>query len=175
MFEPANDVGGGDYSAPASGIRSARLVVVDDDSLVTSSLRSFLQLELELEPTIFNDSAAALEHLREHDVDMVISDFLMPVMDGISLLAEARRLHPEAPRVLLTGYADKQNAIRAINDAQIFHYLEKPWENEQLRHIVINGVERSFLVRQLFSTLSKLAETEEELERFRRSLVRAFA
>lgn len=154
-------------------ISAARVLVVDDDVLVTASLRSFLLLELDLEPTIFNDSAAALAYLGDHDIDMVISDFLMPGVNGIELLEAAKRLRPEAPRVLLTGYADKRHAIAAINQAQVFRYIEKPWDNEQLRQIVVSGVERSYLTRQLLTSLSELSADEAGHESFRKSLVRA--
>ena len=86
------------------------------------------------------DAAPAMEHalemlqsesFRRADV-LVISDFVMPELDGIAFLLEIRRLYPESILVLLTGYADKENAIRAINEVGIFHYAEKPWDNEDL-------------------------------------------
>ena len=164
------------FSLPQERIAAAKILVVDDDALVTSSLRSFLSLELDLDPLVFNDSRQALDYLRENQVDLVISDFLMPEVDGIKLLTEARRLHPEAPRVLLTGYADKQSAIRAINEAQLYQYIEKPWQNENLKEIVYNGLERSHFVKTLFSHLAELSpQSQSQDDDFRRSLARALA
>jgi len=163
------------FELPEEQLADARVIVVDDDALVTSSLRSFFTLEMDLDPVVFNEPQAALAYMRENKVDLVISDFLMPDIDGIHLLQEARRLHPEVPRVLLTGYADKQSAIRAINEVQLFQYLEKPWENERLRRIVINGVERLYLLRALIDKLNELSETQHELANFKHSLIRAFA
>jgi len=156
-------------------IEDCRVVVVDDDTLVTRSLSSFLGLEMDIEPIVFNESPKAAAYLKDNEADLIISDFLMPEMDGIQLLSEARRLQPEVPRILLTGYADKENAIKAINDVRVFQYLEKPWDNEQLRRVIVNGLERLMLLRLLTRKVEELAETQSDLEKLRRSLVRAFA
>jgi len=156
-------------------VRQARVVVVDDDELVTRSLSSFLSLEMNIGATVFNESTRAAAYLSENEADLIISDFLMPEMDGIQLLAKVRDRQPEVPRILLTGYADKENAIKAINDARVFQYLEKPWENEQLKRVVINGLERVSLLRLLSSKVEELATTKGDLSRLRRALMRAFA
>ncbi len=156
-------------------IEEARVVVVDDDPLVTSSLSSFLSLEMEIEPVIFNESPRAADYIRENEVDLVISDFLMPDMDGIQLLGAARDAWPEAPRILLTGYADKENAIKAINEVRVFQYIEKPWDNEQLRNIVLNGLERLMLMRLLAQKIEELSKTRKDLVGLRKALVRTFA
>lgn len=156
-------------------IEQSRLVVVDDDTLVTRSLSSFLGLEMDIEPVVFNESPKAAAYIKDNPVDLVISDFLMPDMDGIQLLAEVRRLQPEVPRVLLTGYADKENAIKAINEVRVFQYLEKPWDNEQLRRVVLNALERLLLLRLLTRQVENLAQTQGDLDKLRKALVRAFA
>ena len=156
-------------------IEQSRVVVVDDDTLVTRSLSSFLGLEMDIEPLVFNESPKAAAYMGDNPVDLVISDFLMPDMDGIQLLAEARRVQPEVPRVLLTGYADKENAIKAINEVRVFQYLEKPWDNEQLRRVVLNALERLLLLRLLTRQVETLAQTQGDLDKLRKALVRAFA
>ncbi len=89
-------------------------------------------------------------------MDVTVSDYLMPGMTGIQLLAEAKRLQPEATRVLLTGHADKASAIQAINQVSLFQYLEKPWDNTQLLLVIQQGVERTQLFRQLQQKISEL-------------------
>jgi DNA-binding NtrC family response regulator len=161
---------GGGFALTEDQLAEAKIVIVDDDKLVTSSLSSFLSLELDVEPMVFNDSTEALSYLQDKDnePDLIISDFLMPDLDGIQLLGAARRLHPEVPRVLLTGYADKENAIKAINDVQLFQYIEKPWENERLRKVVEFALERVVLLRRLMDKLGSV----KELIDYRRSLAR---
>jgi len=163
------------FQLTGAQIAEAQVLVVDDDDLVTSSLSSFLSLEVEIDPVVFNDSTEAAEYLRGNPVDLIISDFLMPRMDGIQLLGEARRVKPEVPRVLLTGYADKENAIKAINDVQVFQYIEKPWDNEQLRRVVLAGLERLMLMRLLTEKIEELEKTRKDLSGLRNALVRAFA
>ncbi|MCB9557098.1 MAG: response regulator [Deltaproteobacteria bacterium] len=163
------------YTLSEDDLAQARIVVVDDDPLVTSSLKNFLSLDMDVEPLTFNDSREARSYIEGHEIDLVISDFLMPELDGIQLLAAARRAQPEVPRVLLTGYADKENAIKAINEVQLFQYVEKPWDNDQLRHIVIAGLERQNLLRLLKRKLAELTETRSDLESLKKALVRAFA
>ncbi len=72
----------------------------------------------------------------------------MPQMNGIEFLKEVRRLQPEAVRLLLTGYADKENAIRAINEVGLYHYLEKPWDNQAMLNIIRNALEEKSLRQQ---------------------------
>ena len=166
---------GNPFELSEDQIAESRIVVVDDDPLVTSSLRNFLSLEMDIDPITYNDSRDALKYVEDNEIDLIISDFLMPDMDGIQLLAGARKAQPEVPRVLLTGYADKENAIKAINEVQLFQYVEKPWDNAQLRHIVVAGLERQKLLRLLTNKMEELSSTRKDLEGLRKALVRAFA
>jgi len=156
-------------------ISEAKIVVVDDEELVTASLCNYLLLDLDVEAIAFNKPTEALKHIQSNPVDLVISDFLMPVLDGVQLLSGARKAQPDAPRVLLTGYADKENAIKAINEVQLYQYVEKPWENEQLKQIIKSGLERKLLIQTITTYVEKLAETESDLARVRKGLRRAFA
>ena len=91
------------------------IVLVDDEDMVVTSIKSFLTLETDYDVEGFTTPADALEFIKSNRVDVVVSDYLMPDMDGISLLAQVKEIQPEATRILLTGYADKENAIKAIN------------------------------------------------------------
>ena len=108
------------------------IVLVDDEDMVVTSIKSFLTLETDYEVVGFTTPAEALSYIESHRVDVVVSDYLMPDMDGISLLARVKDIQPEATRILLTGYADKENAIKAINDVGLYQYIEKPWENDDM-------------------------------------------
>jgi serine phosphatase RsbU (regulator of sigma subunit) len=77
-------------------------------------------------------------------------------MNGIEFLKQVRRLQPEAVRLLLTGYADKENAIRAINEVGLYHYIEKPWDNQAMLNIIRNGLEEKGLRRQLSDKVREL-------------------
>lgn len=170
---PSNDEG---LLFDPSLVREATLLVVDDEQLVTNSLRHFFQLEMGIDKVVsFNVSSEAAKWAETHRVDFVMSDFLMPGMDGLALLSTVRKLHPEATRVLLTGYADKANAIRAINEVGLFQYIEKPWDTDRLAAVVRSGLEHMALQRTLRQLIDKLSEEKGAREHIRRALLRAFA
>jgi DNA-binding NtrC family response regulator len=135
------------------------IVIVDDEEIVLASLKSFLDMETEYSIKTFSSPAKALEYIKSNAIGVVVSDFLMPEMDGISFLAKVRDVQPEAPRIILTAYADKKNAIKAINEVGLYYYIEKPWNNDDLLVILRNGLERQRLIRKLEVKLSEMKET----------------
>jgi response regulator RpfG family c-di-GMP phosphodiesterase len=150
------------------------IVIVDDEEMVLTSLRSFLSLETDYEVLTFNAPEAALDKLRDHSVDLVISDYLMPGMNGIAFLLELKKTHPFATRVLLTGYADKENAIKAINEVGLYQYIEKPWRNEDLKLIIQNGLERRFLMEQLEQKIQEVQSVQRSLQDIQAQIIKAF-
>lgn len=150
------------------------VLIVDDEAMVVRSLESFLTLETSYEVLTFVSPLEALEALETRNVQVLVADFMMPEMDGITFLKKVRETQPEATRILLTGYADKENAIRAINDVGLYYYLEKPWDNEHLKLVIRNGVERSTLFNELSSRVEALEKANSELQGFRERLVKAF-
>ena len=150
------------------------VMIVDDELMVITALRSFLELETPYRVLTFRNPAEALAALDTEPVSVIVADFLMPELDGISFLRRSRDIRPFASRVLLTGYADKENAIRAINEAGLYYYLEKPWNNEHFKLVVRNGIERSALFTELESRVSALEDANRELYGIRRRLVQAF-
>ncbi|MDP2496670.1 MAG: response regulator [Candidatus Palauibacterales bacterium] len=148
--------------------------LVDDEEMVVTSLESYLQLETRHRVRTFVSPERALEAVEEDEPDVMVADFMMPGMDGIELLKAVRGRRPAASRILLTGYADKENAIRAINEADIYQYVEKPWENERLELIIHNAVERARLIRDLDARMEQLEEAHGELADLRRRLVETF-
>src|SRR5262245_19362312 len=97
--------------------------VVDDDPLVTESLGTALRLETPYQVETFNSATAALASMPSRPPDVLITDFKMPGLDGLALLRAVRQGYPDAVLMLLTGYADKESAIRAINEVGIFQYV----------------------------------------------------
>ncbi len=150
------------------------VMIVDDEQMVATALRSFLELETSYRILTFTSPTAALDDPGVEDTHVIIADFMMPEMDGITFLRQFRERNPEATRILLTGYADKENAIRAINEAGLYYYLEKPWSNEHLKLVIRNGVERSTLFTELDSRVQALEGAHQELHEIRRRLVQAF-
>jgi len=154
--------------------RKATILIVDDEEMVLTALRSFFELETSYRIVTCDSPTDALDIIEKDRVDVIIADFMMPAMDGIEFLRQARDRRPHATRILLTGYADVQNAIRAINEAGLYQYLEKPWDNDRLKLVVRNGVERSSLVNELDSRISALESANVELLEMRNKLIKAF-
>jgi DNA-binding NtrC family response regulator len=150
------------------------VMLVDDEPMVATALRSFLELETPYRVLTFSNAQQALDVLPDEAVDVIVSDYMMPGMDGITFLRTARELKPLASRVLLTGYADKENAIRAINEAGLYYYLEKPWDNEHLKLIIRNSIERTALFTELDMRVAALESANMELHGFRQKLIQAF-
>ena len=152
----------------------ASVVIVDDEEMVITSLKALLQLETEHDVHGFTEPEDAARFLEHNQVDVAVSDYLMPRMSGIQLLARAKQLQPEASRVLLTGHADKQSAIAAINEVSLFQYVEKPWDNAQLLLVIQSGIERTKLFRHLREKISELDQAHSSLKEVQRRLVKAF-
>jgi DNA-binding NtrC family response regulator len=154
--------------------RKPAIVLVDDEAMILTSIRTLLTLEADYAVQTFTDPMEAAHYLSGNTVDVTVSDYLMPGMTGIQLLAEAKRLQPESTRVLLTGHADKASAIKAINEVGLFQYLEKPWDNEQLLLVIQQGVERAQLLCELRQKISELDAAHSTLKNTQARLLKAF-
>ena len=154
--------------------RTPVLLIVDDEEMVLISLRAFLTLETEYDLLTFSSTAQAIEAARERSIDLVVSDYLMPDMTGIDFLLEIKKLHPYATRILLTGYADKENAIKAINEVGLYQYVEKPWDNNELKLIIQNGLERRFLMEKLEQKITEVQQVQQNLQDIQAQIIKAF-
>ena len=113
-------------------MNNAKIVITDDEKIVTSAFKTLLKVEGYKDVNCFNNPVEAVEFLKTNKPDIIISDFLMPEMNGLEFLRKAKELYPEVSMILLTGYADKENAIKAINEIGLYKYIEKPWDNDDL-------------------------------------------
>lgn len=150
------------------------VVIVDDEEMVLTSIKSFLSLETDYDVKTFTSPAEALVYITSDEVDLVISDYLMPEMDGITFLGKVRNVKPDIPRIILTGYADKENAIKAINEIGLFQYLEKPWDNEDLWIVIRNGLEKQQLLRKLREKIAEIDSAYSELNSMHKEILKTF-
>lgn len=150
------------------------VLIVDDEDMVITSVRAYLQLETDFDIHGFTDPEEAVRFMEANIFDIAVSDYLMPKLNGIQFLGRAKQLRPEASRVLLTGHADKQSAIVAINEVGLYQYLEKPWDNAQLLLVVQNGVERARLLRDLQAKIAELSTANASIKDVQKRLIQAF-
>jgi DNA-binding NtrC family response regulator len=172
MADAERDTGTGRPEQQQSSIPT--IVIIDDEEMVLTSLSSFLSLETDYSVVTFSRAQDALDYVREHRVDLVISDYLMPEMDGITFLAKVKQMQPNATRIILTGYADKENAIKAINDVGLFQYIEKPWDNDDLLIVLRNGLEKQMLMRKLDQKIAEINKAYAELQGLHKEIVKTF-
>jgi two-component system, probable response regulator PhcQ len=156
----------------------AKLLIVDDEPNVLSALRRMC-LNRDAAPAIpdpnvvtFTSPVEALKYLREHPVDLVISDFRMPEMDGAAFLTQARELQPNSARIIISAYADIEGIMRAINDAGIFQFVSKPWSDHELKTVIVQVlnhrallVENHQLANEVRRQRGLISKQQEELAR----------
>lgn len=124
-----------------------KILLVDDEVNITKALRRLLMDTDQYDIHIANSGSEALELLAEEpDIGVIVSDQRMPEMTGVEFLKKARELVPDAVRILLTGYADIEASIAAINEGAVFRYLTKPWEDEPLLQAIAEAARNYMLV-----------------------------
>ena len=132
---------------PSSADRiNATLLCVDDEQNILSALRRLFRHDgYRLLTAISGD--AGIKLLESEQVDLVISDMRMPEMDGARFLEMVRSRWPDTLRILLTGHADITSTIKAINEGQIFRYISKPWDDQDVCMIVRHALQHKQLER----------------------------
>ena len=130
------------------------VMLVDDEQKILNALRRCLALidatqidgdALQIEA--FTSPEAALERGEERDFDLVLSDYRMPTMNGVEFLSRFMKLQPNVPRVIVSAYADRDAIIAAVNETNLSRFIQKPWNDDDLRNCVTsilgNGRKRS--------------------------------
>ena len=139
------------------------ILVVDDEADVVESIRELLRLDYRV--LVATRASEAISILQEGPVDVVMTDQRMPEMTGVELLHHVRETQPDTVRLLFTGYADVRAVIDAINRGNIYRYITKPWDPEDLQVVVRDAVERHDLIAERQRLLGELQRTNEELIR----------
>lgn len=136
----------GALAAPAAALPST-VLCVDDEANILSALKRTLRPDGWRVLTA-TGGVEALETLARESVDIVISDMRMPGMDGAQLLEQVSQRWPGSIRILLTGHSDMGSTVAAINRGRIFRYLNKPWDDAELRATVHQGLDLLALERE---------------------------
>jgi response regulator RpfG family c-di-GMP phosphodiesterase len=141
--------------------KTARILCVDDEPNILSSLRRLFRVQ-GYQVLTAESGMEGLKILETEAVDLVISDMRMPEMDGARFLEHVRQRWPATLRMLLTGYADIQSILDAINRGEIYRYITKPWDDNDILLIVRHALERKALEqeRQRLEALTQ-AQNEE--------------
>jgi serine/threonine-protein kinase len=119
-------------------VKKARLLFVDDEERILSALKSMFRTRYHVFAT--TDGNKALEFMKKFQMHVIISDQRMPIMPGVELLRQAREISPASVRILLTGYSDLASIVGSINDGEVYRFISKPWNNQELQQTVAEAV-----------------------------------
>ena len=140
-----------------------RLLVVDDEDAILETM-SFTFID-DYEVITTNDARRGLEILEEQaPIAVVLTDQRMPHMTGVEFLREVYERYPDTVRIMLTGFADSDATIKAINDGHIYAYLDKPWEPNELKQTVKNAAEHFALTVENRKLVENLGHANSFLE-----------
>jgi DNA-binding NtrC family response regulator len=155
------------WMTPAVQGSGLTILCVDDEPLVLKALVRALRPE---GYTIYAapGPVQAFEVMSSANVDLVLSDNMMPGMNGLDFLIKVKEMRPDTVRIILTGQSTLEMAIRAINEGQIYRFLEKPWNDTEMRITIRLALSALKLQRenvQLVKTVSKQSRYIDELEK----------
>ncbi|MCB0735935.1 MAG: response regulator [Bacteroidetes bacterium] len=143
--------------------KELNVLYVDDEAENLIVFRSGFKREFNV--FVAESAAEAWSILNEELIHVVVSDQRMPVCTGTQFFAELKEKKPSIIRILLTGYADFEDVITAINEGKIYHYINKPWDRSQLQNVINNGYKVYRLQEQNKSLIQRLEAHNVELER----------
>ncbi len=146
-------------------IGDVTILCVDDEANVLKSLKR-LFLDEDYEILIAESGQEGLDILEQHQpVQVVISDYRMPEMDGVAFFKEVHERWPDTVRIVLSGYADTAAVVAAINEGQVYKFIPKPWNDDELKVAIAKAVERYFLVKANNELNEELRQANDELSR----------
>lgn len=134
------------------------ILIVDDEENILNVLHRLLE-DTGYRLFFADSGLKGLEIIRKEDIHLVISDQRMSGMDGIKFLKEVKKILPDTIRIMLTGYADVEIAIKAINEGEVYRFITKPWNNIELLSAIKQGTEYYNLQKEL-DRLNKLIQAQ---------------
>lgn len=145
------------------------ILCVDDEPGILSALRRLFRAK-GFDVRVAEGGLAGLEALAQQSADVVISDMRMPQMDGVAFLAQVRQRWPDTMRLLLTGYADITSTMGAINEGEIFRYIAKPWDDNDILLIVRSALQQRSLELERRRLQALVAAQNNELKKLNADL-----
>ncbi|OUD12397.1 response regulator [Thioflexithrix psekupsensis] len=139
--------------------QKATLLFVDDEERILRSLKMLFRFDYKVHVT--TDGNEALEILKRETVHVLVSDQRMPIMTGVELLRQARDISPNTMRLLLTGYSDLTAIVGSVNEGEIFRYINKPWDTDEIQLTLRNAAE----IGLQLASLDKSANTQAAIKK----------
>ncbi|MBN2789455.1 MAG: hybrid sensor histidine kinase/response regulator [Candidatus Delongbacteria bacterium] len=141
--------------------RTANILIVDDEELTLNSLRMILERYFTVFTTLDPTEVALI--IENNDIDLLISDEMMPGMRGCELVEKIHNEHPDITKIILSGNSDKKDIVRAVNKGHIFSFLFKPVDASQLIQVINQGLEHKKMKEKIKLQNLVLERTNETL------------
>ncbi len=135
-----------------------RILFVDDEERILSALRALFRAKYHVFTA--TDGEQALEFVRRFPIQVIVSDQRMPGMSGVELLREVRKESPETVRILLTGYSDLAAIVGSINDGEVYQFISKPWNNQDLSEVVAEAAAIGAVLSESFGAKTAAVKSE---------------
>ncbi len=149
--------------------KATTVLLVDDEESILSALKRVLRREgYGLLTCSSGTDALALLEESERAIGVVVSDFRMPGMNGIEFLSHVRALHPDTIRIVLSGYADAEMVQSAINQGEVYRFISKPWDDDELKTTIRSSVQQFEATRFALSVLDEVTTLRREMGRLDR-------
>ena len=142
-----------------------RILMVDDEENIVNSLKRSLRKVSEWEIEIFTSGAEAIRRAEVATFDLFVSDFRMPEMNGVEFLSQAKNLQPNAVRIILSGYTDLEALMGAINEAEIFRFINKPWNDNELILTIEQALKYKDMLSENLYLANQVREQRAELSK----------
>jgi two-component system, NtrC family, sensor kinase len=148
---------------------SQTLLIVDDEPNVLKSVRRLL-IDTDYKVLSADSGESALELFNTDKIQLVISDYRMPGMNGVEFLNKVREKHPDTIRIILSGYADAAAMLDAINDGQVYRFITKPWNDQELLTSIIRAFEQYKLKEENAKLYAEVQSRNAELQDLTKTL-----
>lgn len=149
----------------------ARIQLLDDEPHILKALQRVIRRE-GWEADVFTDAEEALVALGKNEYAVIVVDFQMPQINGVTYLQFARQTQPDAVRMVLTGHGDGPTMMKAINLAEVYRFLSKPWDDYEIVAALRSSIDLYQLRNENRRLLEQVRRQQGELDRQGRELVR---
>ncbi|VAW98104.1 hypothetical protein MNBD_GAMMA22-1174 [hydrothermal vent metagenome] len=140
-----------------------RLMMVDDEENVLTALQRVCRSQKQWQIETYTDPNEALKRAITTNFDLILSDYRMPQMTGVQFLSKIKNQQPDAMRLIISGQTDREGLLGAINEAEIYHFIDKPWFDEDLLSILQQALSYRDILLENRLLANQVREQQHEL------------
>ena len=142
-----------------------RILILDDEESIVNALKRCLRKVKDWDVETFTSAHEALKAAEKSSFDLFVSDYRMPEMNGVEFLTEVKKNQPNSARIILSGYTDLEALVGAINEAEIFRFINKPWNDYELILTIEQALKYKDMLTENLYLANQVREQSEQLNR----------